>query len=81
MPQADSYMIEGSGSGVWPRNPIDDDEDYDGGSGSGDGGGTSNFSFFVFSLKILYGNFLLRMFLVDWAKSSAKFVKVALCAN
>lgn len=40
LPQADSYMIEGSGSGVWPRNQVGDDEDYDeGGSGSGDGGG------------------------------------------
>ncbi|XP_054724883.1 glypican-5-like [Uloborus diversus] len=47
LPQADSYMAEGSGSGVWPRNQVGDDEDYDKGSGSGDWGGTqrSDFNF------------------------------------
>lgn len=44
LPQADSYMIEGSGSGVWPRNQVGDDEDYDKGSGSGDWGGKNKIS-------------------------------------
>lgn len=48
LPQADSYMIEGSGSGVWPRNQVGDDEDYDKGSGSGDWGGTKKSSDFNF---------------------------------
>uniref|UniRef100_A0A2L2YL09 Uncharacterized protein n=3 Tax=Parasteatoda tepidariorum TaxID=114398 RepID=A0A2L2YL09_PARTP len=47
LPQADSYMAEGSGSGIWTRNQVGDDEDYDKGSGSGDWGGTkpSDFNF------------------------------------
>ncbi|XP_035207463.1 glypican-5-like, partial [Stegodyphus dumicola] len=47
LPQSDSHMVEGSGSGSWMRNQVGDDEDYDRGSGSGDGGGTkpSDFNF------------------------------------
>ncbi|GFT25655.1 uncharacterized protein NPIL_524881 [Nephila pilipes] len=48
LPQADSYVAEGSGSGIWTRNQVGDDEDYDKGSGSGDwGAGTkpSDFNF------------------------------------
>ncbi|GIY24139.1 uncharacterized protein CDAR_579231 [Caerostris darwini] len=47
MPMSDSYVVEGSGSGVWTRNQVGDDEDYDNGSGSGDWGGTkpSDFNF------------------------------------
>ncbi|KFM72947.1 hypothetical protein X975_01077, partial [Stegodyphus mimosarum] len=47
LPQSDSHMVEGSGSGSWTRNQVGDDEDYDRGSGSGDGGGTkpSDFNF------------------------------------
>ncbi|GFY70000.1 uncharacterized protein TNIN_297091 [Trichonephila inaurata madagascariensis] len=47
LPQADSYVAEGSGSGIWTRNQVGDDEDYDKGSGSGDWGETkpSDFNF------------------------------------
>ncbi|XP_055924927.1 glypican-5-like [Argiope bruennichi] len=46
LPQSDSYVAEGSGSGIW-RNQVGDDEDYDKGSGSGDWGGSkpSDFNF------------------------------------
>lgn len=41
-------MIEGSGSGVWPRNQVGDDEDYDKGSGSGDWSGGGKLVFLIF---------------------------------
>ncbi|GFQ66820.1 uncharacterized protein TNCT_13931 [Trichonephila clavata] len=45
LPQADSYVAEGSGSGIWTRNQVGDDEDYDKGSGSGDWGETKHSDF------------------------------------
>ncbi|KAL1466061.1 hypothetical protein MTO96_026873 [Rhipicephalus appendiculatus] len=39
MPESDSYVMEGSGSGAWGGEDTSDDEDFDNGSGSGEGPG------------------------------------------
>ncbi|KAH7961338.1 hypothetical protein HPB52_007943 [Rhipicephalus sanguineus] len=39
MPESDSYVMEGSGSGAWGGEDTSDDEDFDSGSGSGYGPG------------------------------------------